>query len=113
MNYTLAFPSEINGTGRVGTLFATYETIINRFGIAHSMIPTNGYKNWKFESDGKVRFEWAFKSVDKKAVITIHDYKNSEPADQITEWSIGGKGDKELIIKFFKQYFDENEFEIN
>lgn len=40
------------------------------------------------EGDGKVRFEWDFRL--NGSIITIYDWKEVAPRDEIIEWQIGG-----------------------
>lgn len=40
------------------------------------------------EGDGKVCYEWDFKLNDD--IITIYDWKEVAPRDDIKEWNIGG-----------------------
>lgn len=67
-------------SGRVGTLKATYEEIIEVLGE-----PCFGES-----SDGKIRAEWVIR-FDDGILATIYDYKQyGTPLEEVTSWSIGG-----------------------
>jgi hypothetical protein len=81
--------------------------------MPHNQIPDSKESEWKAPLDEKVRFEWMFKSVDGKTVITVYDYKDRTPFRDINEWHVGGKGDREKIKKFFKLYLPSGTLEID
>ena len=113
MEFTIAKPREIVGTGRIGTVHTSASNLLERFGMPHNQIPDSKESEWKAPLDEKVRFEWMFKSVDGKTVITIYDYKDRTPFRDINEWHVGGKGDREKIKKFFKLYLPSGTLEID
>ncbi len=114
MEFTIAKPKDTHSTGRVGTLYISADRLLKRFGMPHSQIPDTKESEWKEQSpDGKVRFEWKFKTIQGKTVITIYDYKDKTPFREIVEWHVGGKGDFEKIQHFFKTYLPNGIFEFD
>jgi hypothetical protein len=111
MEFTIAKLREIAGSGHIGVLKATGAQIIKKFGMPHSQIPNENGEYVSTSADGKVRYEWDFKSIDNKAIITIYDYKDDRPFKEINDWRVGGKGKRDLIQKFFDSYFPNVEFE--
>jgi len=113
MEFTIAKPREIVGTGRIGLVRTSANNLLERFGMPHNQIPDSKESEWRAPLDQKVRFEWMFKSVDGKTVITIYDYKDRTPFRDIDEWHVGGKGDREKIKKFFKLYLPSGTLEVD
>ena len=104
LEFTIAKPKEVDNTGRIGMVKTTSHNLLERFGMPHNQIPDSKESDWRSSLDNKVRFEWMFKSIDGKTVITIYDYKDKTPFRQMNEWHVGGKGDREKIKKFFQLY---------
>lgn len=104
LEFTIAKPREVIGTGRIGVLRTSSHTLLERFGMPHNQIPDSKESEWRAQFDDKVRYEWMFKSVDGKTIITIYDYKDKTPFRQLRGWHVGGKGDKGKIKKFFRAY---------
>ncbi|MGH7141528.1 MAG: hypothetical protein ACREGH_02760 [Minisyncoccia bacterium] len=104
MEFTLATQKHVQGTGRIGILDTGWARLIETFGIPHNMLPVPKESEWKLRSGNKVRCEWAFRSIDHAAVITIYDYKDRRPFKETTDWHVGGKGDRETIKRFFERY---------
>ena len=113
LEFTIAKPKERVGTGRVGIIHTSASNLLERFGMPHSQIPDSKDSDWKMPSNDKVRFEWIFKSADGKVIITIYDYKDDTPFREITEWHVGGKGDRERMKKFFKHYLPSGTLELD
>lgn len=113
LEFTIAKPKEIVGTGRIGSVRTTSKNLLDRFGMPHNQIPDSKESEWRASLDNKVRFEWMFKSSDGKTVITIYDYKEKTPFREINEWHVGGKGDREKIKKFFKSYLPAGTLEFD
>lgn len=86
---------QVMGTSKKGTLQANYEEMKEAFGEPHETTPSE---------DGKVRVEWAFETEDG-TIITIYDWKEERPVEKVTEWNIGGKGDREKITKEIEEKF--------
>ena len=67
-------------TGRIGTLEASYDEIIEELGE-----PCFGES-----PDNKIRAEWVLQ-FENGMVATIYDYKEYDiPLEEVTSWSIGG-----------------------
>ena len=99
IEFVRAKPKDIKGSGGVGQMTADYNTLIKAFGNPHDCTKEGPWKS----GDNKVRAEWAFKSVDngEPIVITIYDYKQSKtPVTEVTDWSIGLKGDIQIAASF-------------
>ncbi len=96
----LAKCEETFWTGRVGTVFATYEELVKKLGKPH-----NRTEKGKWESrDGKTRHEWAFVvNRNKDNVVTIYDYKCKLPVEKIKEWSLGARWEKDFIPDFLDE----------
>ena len=113
LEFTIAKPKELVGTGRIGIVRTTAGNLLERFGMPHNQIPDSKESEWKAPFDDKVRFEWMFKSADGKTVISIYDYKDKTPFRELSEWHIGGKGDREKIKKFFQLYLPAGSLEFD
>ena len=100
MKFIKASSKDIIGSGFAGYLVTTYEQLIEHLGIPHDRTQDGPWRS----SDGKVRVEWAFKSRGKKpTVITIYDYEEAIPVDDVTLWHVGVKGDGHVVECFFKE----------
>lgn len=65
-------------------------------------------------SDGKTRVEWRVKTRGKQpTMITIYDYKDVPPVEQLDAFRIGGKGNPALIAEFLKKHFREDQIELD
>ena len=79
------------GSGRIGTIHASFEELKRFFGEPHNCTQDGKWRS----ADGKVRVEWAFLIMGKAdMVFTIYDYKSRHPLDQIKQWNLGGKNPK-------------------
>ena len=79
------------GSSRIGTIHASLEDLKRLFGEPHDCTQEGKWQS----ADSKIRVEWAFLIKGKKDMLfTIYDYKNNEPLDQISQWSLGGKSAK-------------------
>lgn len=97
--FVKAEPNDIIGSSFVGYLIAPYKEFVNLLGE-----PNDRTKDSKWKSDdGKVRVEWSFKTLHKRpAVITIYDYKEIQPVQNVILWHLGLKGDKKFLDLFLK-----------
>lgn len=97
-----ASPKEVIGSGFAGYLKARYQDLVDNLGKPHDRTEDGKWQSM----DGKVKVEWAFKIKGKKkpTIITIYDYKDNRPVEEITDWHVGSKGDTAPIEKFFKQF---------
>lgn len=97
--FVKAEPKDVIGSSFVGYLIAPYEEFVNLLGE-----PNDRTKDSKWKSDdGKVRVEWSFKTLHKRpAVITIYDYKEIQPIQNVILWHLGLKGDKKYLDLFLK-----------
>lgn len=100
MKFIKANSKDTIGSGFSGYLVTKYEQLIEQLGIPHDCTQEGPWRS----GDGKVRVEWAFKSIGKKpTVITIYDYKEAIPVDDVTLWHVGVKGDGHAVERFFKE----------
>lgn len=97
--FVKAEPKDIIGSSFVGYLIAPYKEFVNLLGE-----PNDRTKDGKWKSnDRKVRVEWSFKTFHKQpAVITIYDYKEIQPVQNVILWHLGLKGDKKYLDLFLK-----------
>ena len=95
-----ANPKDITGSSFVGYLQGDYELMFSYFSF-----PNDRTRNDEWESkDLKTRFEWAFKTKGKKpTIITIYDYKDTRPIEDIDMWHVGCKGDRKKLQAFFDE----------
>jgi hypothetical protein len=91
---------DVNGTSFVGYLQADYEHMFALFSFPNDRTRDDEWRS----SDKKTRFEWAFKIKGKKpTVITIYDYKDPRPLEDIDMWHVGLKGDQKDLEAFFSE----------
>lgn len=101
---TKAKPKEVIGSGFCGYLRTTYAELVKQLGE-----PNDRTKPGKWESsDRKVRAEWAVKFGP--TVITIYDYKEQQPIENVTLWHVGSKGNSHAVGNFLRMYL-KAEFE--
>ncbi len=96
-----AGPKDIVGTSFAGYLQGSYRVLVECFGE-----PNDRTKDGEWQSfDWKVRAEWAFKSNPRKdrAIITIYDYKEIQPVEEVTLWHVGLKGPARRLKEFLMQ----------
>lgn len=72
--------SQLAGSSRIGILHGSYQDVVKLLGKPHY---------GKEEGDDKTQVEWQF-LLGGGMVISIYDYKESAPPEQVTEWHIGG-----------------------
>lgn len=97
-----AKPKEVIGSGFAGYLRIPYRDLVQKLGE-----PNDRAKEGKWESsDKKVRVEWAFKFGTKKrsAVITIYDYKEDRPVEELALWHVGSKGNAAAVDGFLSRF---------
>ena len=96
--FVKAKPKDMNGSGGRGTMTASFDTLVQAFGKPHDRTKEGPWHS----GDNKVKAEWAFKAIgaEKPLVVTIYDYKRKEPVEQVTEWSIGLRGDIQIAASF-------------
>lgn len=100
MKFIKASRKDVIGSGFAGYLVTTYGELIEYLGIPHDCTKEGPWRS----RDSKVRVEWAFKSTGKKpTVITVYDYKEVIPVDDVTLWHVGVKGDGHIIEQFFNE----------
>ncbi len=102
MKFVKASVRDRNGTGGKGYIKTTFSQLCEKFGFPNDCTKDGGA--W-YSGDGKVRYEWAFKSKDGRVIVTIYDYKEKCPPEEITEWRVGGKGNPEKFRKFFSDFY--------
>ncbi len=99
IKFVKARRADVKGSGGRGTMLADYDTLVKAFGKPHDCTKEGPWRS----GDGKVRAEWAFKAFyqGKLIVLTIYDYKEYDrPVDNVTEWSMGLKGDIQVAAGF-------------
>lgn len=99
---TKAKPKEVIGSSFAGYLHIAYRDLVQKLGE-----PNDRTAEGKWESsDQKVRAEWAFKFGTKKrsAIITIYDYKENLPIEEIILWHVGSKGNKTVVHGFLSRF---------
>lgn len=99
VKFVKARRADVNGSGGRGRMIADYETLVKVFGKPHDCTKEGPWRS----GDGKVRAEWAFKAMyeGKRIILTIYDYKEYKtPVEKVTEWSIGLKGDIQIVAGF-------------
>ncbi|MDZ4785420.1 MAG: hypothetical protein SGJ02_05020 [bacterium] len=98
--YTKAQAKDINGSSFVGYLQGDYEMLFNSFSFPNDRTREDEWRS----GDQKIRFEWAFKTTGRKpTVITIYDYKDPRPLEDIDMWHVGLKGDHKTLDAFFRK----------
>ena len=93
-----ASPKDTIGTGFAGYLQGSYRDLFEYFGE-----PNDRTKDGKWQSfDWKVRAEWAWKCTARRdrVVITIYDYKEIQPVEEVTLWHVGLKGSRKQLRQF-------------
>ncbi|MBU6427096.1 hypothetical protein KGQ27_02540 [Patescibacteria group bacterium] len=93
-----ANPKDIEHSSFAGYLQASYKDLVACFGE-----PNDRTKDGPWQSyDWKVRAEWTWKSTARRdrAVITIYDYKETQPVDEVTLWHVGLKGSAKRLREF-------------
>jgi hypothetical protein len=93
-----AGPKDTIGTSFAGYLHGSYRDLVKCFGEPNDRIKDGEWQSF----DWKVRAEWAFKSTARKdcAIITIYDYKEIQPVEEVTLWHIGLKGSARRLKEF-------------
>ena len=80
---------------------ASYPELVDKLGMPHDCTQPGEWRS----GDGKVRVEWAFKSTNGKRpmVLTIYDYKDLRPLNEVNQWHVGIKGDAHQVDLFFRE----------
>lgn len=84
-----------------GYLHASYQELVDKLGL-----PNDCTKEGEWHSmDDKVRVEWAIKSKHPKRpmVLTIYDYKDDRPINEVNQWHVGIKGDAHQVNELFNE----------
>jgi hypothetical protein len=76
---------DASGTSLQGTIEVDFDTLVKLYGQ-----PTR-------HEDSKVQAEWVLRAPDA-TVVTIYDYKEKVPAEEVTDWHIGGRSQKVLDL---------------
>lgn len=90
---------DVIGGGNRGQMTIGYSDLVKALGKPNDCTKEGPWRS----GDKKVRAEWAFKAVAKgePIILTIYDYKQYDtPVEQVTEWSIGGKGNIDIAASF-------------
>jgi len=85
---------DVSGTYLQGYLYASYKELVKVF----------GEPNYGRSPDGKIQVEWCLKIND--TIVTIYDYKENVPPEEVTEWHIGGNSRDDAAtetISFFQK----------
>jgi hypothetical protein len=98
--FTEAGPKDRIGSSFTGYLMTTYEHLVECLGEPHDTTVEGPWRS----RDQKTRVEWAFKIKDRDlTVITICDYKEIVPINQVVTWHVGSMGEPKHIERFFKE----------
>ncbi|MCK9543228.1 MAG: hypothetical protein M0R03_14500 [Novosphingobium sp.] len=75
-----AFPS---GSSLKGYINTTYDNLVSKLGPPKDI------------GDSKARVEWIvkYKNSTRESILTIYDWKEDIPIEEVTEWHVGGTGD--------------------
>ena len=89
---------DVIGGGNRGQMTIAYDELVKALGKPNDCTKEGPWRS----GDNKVRAEWAFKTTvkGKPIILTIYDYKQDMPVEQVTEWNIGGKGDVDIAASF-------------
>lgn len=84
-----------------GYLHASYQELVEKLGLPNDCTKEG---EW-LSADGKVRAEWAYRSTHqtRPMVLTIYDYKDDRPINQVNQWHVGIKGDAHQVNELFAQ----------
>ncbi len=98
--FVKANAKDINHTSFVGYLQVSYQGLLDSFSFPNDRTQDDEWRS----GDQKTRVEWAFKTKGKKpTVITIYDYKDPRPLEDIDMWHVGLKGDQKKVEAFFRE----------
>ena len=98
--FTKATPKDINHTSFAGYLQVSYQGLLDSFSFPNDRTRDDEWRS----GDQKTRVEWAFKTKGKKpTVITIYDYKDPRPLEDIDMWHVGLKGNYKQLETFFRE----------
>ena len=97
-----AKPKEVRGSGFTGYLRASYADLVEKLGEPNDCTKEGPWKS----GDQKVRAEWAFKIGGAKnpGAITIYEYKEQQPIEDVTLWHIGSKGKNAAVNAFLRRF---------
>ena len=99
IEFVKAKRKDVIGGGNRGQMTIGYADLVEAFGKPHDCTKEGPWRS----GDNKVRAEWAFKTTvkGKPIILTIYDYKQYDTSiEQVTDWSIGGKGDIDTAASF-------------
>lgn len=71
--------ANIHNTSRKLTINASYDRLVSLF----------GEPEWSQDDDNPVQAHWAIDFSDGE-VLTIYDWKESQPVEGVTQWNVGG-----------------------
>ncbi len=95
-----AEPKDVYGSSFVGYLQVSYQGLLDSFSFPNDRTRDDEWRS----GDQKTRVEWAFKTKGKKpTVITIYDYKDPRPLEDIDMWHVGLKGNYKQLETFFRE----------
>lgn len=99
IRFVPASHKDINHSSFHGYLHISYPELVDKLGM-----PNDRTKEGEWRSgDEKTRVEWAFKSTHEKRpmVLTIYDYKEPRPVNEVNQWHVGIKGDAHQVNQLF------------
>jgi len=84
-----------------GYLHASYQELVDKLGMPNDRTQEG---EW-ISGDGKVRVEWSYKSTHEKRpmVLTIYDYKDPRPINEVNQWHVGIKGEAQQVNELLAQ----------
>lgn len=96
-----ATTDEVIGSAFAAYLKASYAALANKLGQPNDKTQPGEWMSY----DRKSKAEWAFKlRANGTAVITIYDYKDDRPVQEVTRWHVGRKGHIDIAL-FLKERF--------
>ena len=100
-NFTQASFKDTIGSVFHGYLHISFSELVDKLGISNDRTQEG---DW-LSGDQKTRVEWAFKSKNKKCpmVLTIYDYKERRPINEVNQWHVGIKGDAHQVDLLFRE----------
>lgn len=100
-NFIPALSKDAIGSSFHGYLHISYPELVDKLGTPHDRTKEGDWQS----SDEKVRVEWACKSKSKRRpmVVTIYDYKEKRPINEVNQWHVGIKGDAHQVDLLFRE----------
>ena len=100
-NFTEAASKDVIHSGFHGYLHMSYPELVDKLGTPHDCTQEGEWRS----GDSKVRTEWAYKSKNRHRpmVVTIYDYKEKRPVNEVNQWHVGIRGDAHQVDQLFRE----------